>query len=222
MVRYGMVIDLNRCIGCHTCSLACKVENFTEPGIFWSFVEDEEIGTYPSVNRRFIPRLCMHCKNAACVEVCPTGASYKREDGIVLVDPDLCVGCQSCVVACPYGARYFKKENTGYFALGFTPYEALGFSKHRPGVAEGCTFCHHRLERDEEPACVRACPVEARILGDINDPTSRVSELIGSGRIFQFHKDLDCEPSVFYLLPGGKTLIRSTVNAVNGSQEKKG
>ncbi|MFC1815445.1 4Fe-4S dicluster domain-containing protein [Thermodesulfobacteriota bacterium] len=201
MVRYGMIIDLNRCIGCHTCSMACKVENFTEPGIFWSFVEDEEIGVYPAVSRRFIPRLCMHCTNPPCMEVCPTEASYKREDGIVLVDHEKCVGCQSCVVACPYGARYFKKDNTSYFTIGTTPYEDLGFSNHRPGVAEGCTFCYQRLARGQEPACVRACPVEARIFGDLNDLTSRVSELINSEQVFQFHKDLNYEPSVYYLLP---------------------
>lgn len=201
MVRYGMVIDLKRCIGCHTCSMACKVENFTEPGIFWSFVEDDEVGSYPVVSRRFIPRLCMHCKNPPCVEVCPNEASYQREDGIVLVDSDQCIGCQSCVVGCPYGARYFKKEDSGYFRVGLTAYEEVGFSKHRPGVAEGCTFCYQRVEEGQEPACVRACPVEARIFGDLNDSTSEVCELIGSERVFQFHKDLECEPSVYYLLP---------------------
>jgi molybdopterin-containing oxidoreductase family iron-sulfur binding subunit len=82
-----------------------------------------------------------------------------------------------------------------------TAYEEAGFSKHRPGVAEGCTFCYHRVEEGQEPACVRACPVEARIFGDLNDSTSEVCELIGSERVFQFHKDLECEPSVYYLLP---------------------
>jgi molybdopterin-containing oxidoreductase family iron-sulfur binding subunit len=181
--------------------MACKVENFTGPGVFWSFVEDEEVGTYPSVNRRFIPRLCMHCKNPACVDVCPTGASYQREDGVVLVDYDKCVGCQSCVVACPYGARYFIKENKGYFGPELTPYEKMGSSKHRPGVVEKCTFCVDRLEKGKEPACVRACPVKARIFGDLNDPSSEVSELVRSKHGFQFHKGLGCEPSVYYLSP---------------------
>ncbi len=201
MVRYGMVIDLKKCIGCHACSMACKVENFTGPGVFWSFVEDEEIGTYPSVSRRFIPRLCMHCKNPACVDVCPTGASYQREDGFVLVDHDKCVGCQSCVVACPYGARYFIKENQGYFKVGLTPYENVGHTRHRPGVVEKCTFCVDRLEEGRKPACVRACPVKARIFGDLNDPTSEVCELIRSRYTFQFHKDLGSDPSVYYIAP---------------------
>jgi len=201
MVRYGMVIDLRRCIGCHACSMACKVENFTGPGVFWSFVEDEEVGTYPSVIRRFIPRLCMHCEHPACVDVCPTGASHQREDGIVLVDSDTCVGCQSCIVACPYGARYFIKEYAGYFKLGETPYEKIGKTKHKAGVVEKCTFCKDRLEEGKEPACVRACPVKARIFGDLHSPTSEVSKLIRSRHGFQFHKDLGCEPSVYYLSP---------------------
>ncbi len=196
-----MVIDLKRCIGCHSCSMACKVENFTGPGVFWSFVEDEEVGTYPSVIRRFIPRLCMHCKNPACVDTCPTGASYQREDGIVLVDQNRCVGCQSCIVACPYGARYFVRENKGYFDQGVTPYEKVGFSKHRPGVVEKCTFCAHRLEERKEPACVRACPVKARTFGDLNDLKSNVCEVIRSKHGFQFHKDLGCEPCVYYISP---------------------
>ncbi len=199
-IQYGMLIDLNRCIGCHTCSMACKVENFTGPGIFWSFVEDYEIGTYPKVSRRFIPRLCMHCKNPPCIEVCPKDACFKREDGIVLVDPEKCVGCQSCVIACPYGARHFVKENSGYFGNELTPYEKIGLIQHRPGVVEACTFCYQRVEKGEAPSCVRACPVEARIFGDLNDPASKVNELIRTEQIFQFYQELKCEPSVYYLL----------------------
>jgi len=202
MPKYGMLIDLRRCIGCHTCTMACKVENFTGPGIFWSFVEDEELGSYPLVSRRFIPRLCMHCETPACVDVCPTGASYRREDGIVLIDYDKCVGCQSCIVACPYGARYFVRQDTkGYFGTELIPYEKIGLHKHKPGVVEKCTLCHHRVENGEEPACVRACPAEARVFGDLNDPNSKVSKLIRSRHGFQFHKDLGCEPSVYYLAP---------------------
>ena len=201
MVRYGMVIDLKRCVGCLSCTLACKVENCTGPGVFWNFVEDEEVGSYPSVIRRLIPRACMHCENPPCVDACPTGASYQQEDGIVLVDYDKCVGCQSCIVACPYGARYFIKENKGYFEIGVTPYEEVGFTKHRPGVVEKCTFCTDRLEEGGEPACVQACPVKARTFGDLNDPHSKVSELIRSRHGSQLHKDLGTDPSVYYLVP---------------------
>lgn len=201
MVSYGMVIDLNKCIGCLACVMACKVENSTGPGIFWSFVEDEELGTYPSVSRRFIPRLCMHCKNPACVEVCPTGASYRQDNGIVLINDTKCVGCQSCIVACPYGARYFIRENEGYFKAGSIPSETLGQAKHRPGVVEKCTFCVDRLTEGRKPACVRTCPVQARTFGDLNDSESEVSELIRCRHGFQFHKGLGYEPSVYYLSP---------------------
>ncbi len=201
MVAFGMVIDLSSCIGCLACVMACKAENSTGPGVFWSFVEDEELGTYPSVSRRFIPRLCMHCQYPACVDVCPTGASYKREDGIVLVDSDKCVGCRSCIAACPYGARYFIKENAGYFPEGLIPYEIQGQKKHRPGVVEKCTFCADRLRVGKKPACVQTCPVQARTFGDLSDPASEVSELIRGRHGFQFHKGLGCEPSVYYLAP---------------------
>ena len=143
----------------------------------------------------------MHCKNPACVEVCPTGASHKREDGIVLIDHEKCVGCQSCIVACPYGARYFIRENEGYFKAGDLPCETLGQKRHRPGVVEKCTFCVDRLTEGRKPACVRTCPVQARTFGDLNDPGSEVSDLIRCRHGFQFHKGLGCEPSVYYLAP---------------------
>ena len=201
MTRYGMVIDLKRCIGCLACVVACKVEHYTGPGVFWTYVEDEEIGKYPSVSRRFIPRGCMHCKNAPCVDTCPTGASHQREDGIVLVDGDQCIGCQACIVACPYGARYFLEENRGYYKAGVTPYELKGFEQHRPGVVEKCTFCQERLAVGEEPACVRVCLTKCRKFGDLDDPKSEVSELIRSRHGFQLHKDLGTDPSIYYLAP---------------------
>ena len=199
MARYGMLIDLKRCIGCHTCTLACKVENSTKPGIFWNRVSDEELGQYPSVSRRFLPRLCMHCENAPCVEVCPSSASSRREDGIVLVDYDKCVGCKYCIVACPYGARYFNGEKAGYFGSGFTPQEELGYREHRVGVTEKCTFCVHRVEKGQEPACVQSCPTKARYFGDLDDPNSEVSQLMRSQRGFQLLKELQTNPSVYFL-----------------------
>lgn len=199
MIRYGMVIDLDRCIGCLACSIACKVENCTGPGVFWNIVEDEEVGFYPLVKRRFIPRLCMHCENPSCVDVCPSGASYKGEDGIVLVDFDKCIGCQDCIIACPYGVRYFIAENEGYFKIGITPYEERGFAKHRPGVVEKCTFCKDRLEQGKDPACVEVCSVKARTFGDLNNPNSEVAKLIRSRQGYQSHKDLEYNPSVYYI-----------------------
>jgi molybdopterin-containing oxidoreductase family iron-sulfur binding subunit len=199
MARYGMIIDLKRCIGCHTCTIACKIENSTRPGIFWNKVADWEEGTYPLVSRHFLPTLCMHCDNPCCVEVCPTGASYQREDGIVLVDYDKCVGCGYCIVACPYGARYRNEERRGYFGAELTPNEELGYKQHQVGVTEKCTFCVKRVEAGEEPACVQACPTEARIFGDLADPYSKVCQLIRSRHGFQLLQELDTGPAVYYL-----------------------
>ena len=206
MVKYGMIIDLKRCIGCLSCALACKVENFTGPGVFWNTVEDEEIGSYPTVRRVFIPRACMHCRDAPCVSVCPTGSSHSQQDGLVLVDGDKCVGCQSCIAACPDGARYYIKENKGYFVDFKNTYdklvdEKIGFKKHKPGIVEKCDFCADRLKQKLEPACVKVCPVMARIFGDLNDPHSEVSQLIRSKQGFQLHKDLGTGPSVYYISP---------------------
>src|SRR5512140_944351 len=107
MTRYAMVVDLSRCTGCHACAMACKAENGTPPGVWWSKVLPTEIGKYPAASMDFLPVLCMHCDNPPCVDVCPTGASYKRSDGIVMVNYDACIGCKYCETACPYGARSF-------------------------------------------------------------------------------------------------------------------
>lgn len=122
MVKYAYVIDLNRCMGCRTCVLACKIENGTPAGIFWMWVFKWEEGEYPNVKVRYMPRPCMHCDNPPCVKVCPVGSRYKREDGLVLTDFDICIGCRYCMVACPYGVNYFNwkdpKKNNYYDWLG--------------------------------------------------------------------------------------------------------
>ncbi len=118
MTRYGMVIDLGRCMGCQACVEACKVENNTGEGMFWMYVFRTEHGEYPNVHWAFMPRPCMHCDNAPCVKVCPVGARYKREDGLVLTDFGRCIGCRYCEVACPYGVNYFnwkRPERNHYF-----------------------------------------------------------------------------------------------------------
>ncbi|RMG41135.1 MAG: 4Fe-4S dicluster domain-containing protein, partial [Planctomycetota bacterium] len=105
--RYGMVIDLQKCIGCNTCAVACKAENHTPPGVSYMVVLEEEIGEYPNVRRRFIPRPCMQCEKPSCTMVCPTAATYTRDDGVTVIDYDKCIGCRYCITACPYGARSF-------------------------------------------------------------------------------------------------------------------
>ena len=199
MIKYGMVIDLKKCIGCHTCTIACKVENGTGPGVFWSQVIDREVGTYPSVKRIFIPRLCMHCDDPPCVRACPSGASYQRQDGLVLIDQAKCIGCRYCSVACPYGARHFNKARAGYFPQGFTPYEELLYQSHETGVVEKCNFCATLVDRGQQPACVRACPMNARTFGDLNDPRSEVAQLVRSKRAYRYLEEMGTKPSVFYL-----------------------
>ncbi len=199
MSRYGMVIDLNRCIGCQACTVACKVKNFTKPGIFWNWVLHEEAGEYPSVRRHFIPRLCMQCQDAPCIDACPTGATYRGEDGLVLIEYDKCAGCKYCLLACPYGARCFNEEKGGYYGAVLTPAEKLGYQKHRLGVVEKCDFCLDSLKQGQEPACVRVCPPKARYFGDLNDPDSEISQLIRSKHGFQLLKELGTNPSVYYL-----------------------
>ncbi|MFH1652365.1 MAG: 4Fe-4S dicluster domain-containing protein [Chloroflexota bacterium] len=201
-MRYGMVIDLKRCIGCYGCQIFCKMENATPPGMMWSRVLLNESGKYPTVRKTPLPLLCMHCKEPVCVEVCPTGASVKREDGIVVIDHAKCLGCGSCVVACPYRARStYDKEREYFPGQGLTPYEKVGYQKHTTGTAEKCDFCLSRLEREMEPACVANCMAHARFFGDLDDLESEVSRLIRTRGGFQLYPELGTDPSVYYLAP---------------------
>jgi tetrathionate reductase subunit B len=177
--RYGMLIDIRRCYGVHACSVACKAENGVPLGQTRSWVEYIEKGTYPNVTRSFLPRLCNHCEKPACVSVCPTGATWKRkEDGIVVVDSDICIGCKYCVHACPYDARYPNPIT---------------------GTVDKCDFCIHRVSQGLEPACVEACPSRARIFGDLNDPESEISKKIALNPVTVLRPEKGTEPNVFYI-----------------------
>lgn len=147
-----MVIDADTCIACQACVVACKMQNMTQRGVFWTHVVQDIVGEFPNVKRTTLPVLCMHCENAPCVSVCPTGASYKRSDGVVLVDAGKCIGCKYCMQACPYGARTFIKEFTSYYpSRGPSQLETVGYGKHMVGVVEKCTFCADRASgRDKE------------------------------------------------------------------------
>ena len=200
MARYGMVIDLKNCIGCHACAIACKAENGTPPDVWWSKVLTGEVGKYPNARITYKPVLCMHCQNAPCVDVCPTGASFKRADGIVVVDYDKCMGCGYCRVVCPYDARTFVEKIEPYYPeFGLTPYEEVMYKKHQAGVAEKCNFCLERVAQGQEPACVETCPAYARHFGDLDDPNSEVSKLIAERHGYQLLPELGTEPSVYYL-----------------------
>jgi tetrathionate reductase subunit B len=142
-------------------------------------VEYVEKGDYPNVSRNFLPRLCNHCRHPACVDVCPTGATWKREeDGIVVVDPDICIGCKYCMQACPYDARFINPET---------------------GAADKCDFCLHRVSQGVAPACVNTCQGRARIFGDVNDPQSEVAQLIANNPVTVLRPGKGTEPMVFYI-----------------------
>ena len=198
-MRYGMVIDLKKCIGCYACAVACKAENATPPDVLWCRVIKQESGTYPLVRRISVPLQCMHCGKPACLPVCPTGATYKRADGIVDIDRDKCVGCRACMMACPYQARFFQEGNETYFPGGVTPYEARGYGRHQAGTVSKCNFCLPRLEQGLEPACVANCIARARIFGDLDDPQSEVSRTIRERGGAQLYAELGTDPSIYYL-----------------------
>ncbi len=144
-MRYSMVIDLTKCVGCNSCTAACKHANATPPDVQWRRVLDMEVGEYPAVKRVFVPVGCMHCEDPPCMHVCPSTATRKRADGIVTIDYDLCIGCSYCAVACPYDARF--KVDRAQFAYGSSmKNEEQTFHEERIGVATKCTFCAGRID----------------------------------------------------------------------------
>ena len=207
MPRYGMVIDLKRCYGCYACVMACKTANHTPPGVFWARLLKGEMGKFPNTVRQSLPVLCMQCEEPSCLEVCPTGATIKLEDGIVIVDQDKCMGCKYCMMACPYGARYSVEKWESYFpdGLPLTPYEKFTKKawekKSGIGVATKCDFCRDRVADGKLPACVDACPANARIFGDLDDLDSEVSWLIKTYRGEVLNPEFGNKPKVYYLPP---------------------
>ena len=207
-MRLGLVIDLDTCVGCHACAVACKQWNTSgttgpltdyDPygsapsGVWFNRIRSFEVDQYPNNETVHFPMSCMHCETAECVTVCPTGASYKRpEDGIVLVDQDKCMGCKYCMMACPYGARYSVSEYESYFPEGLpiNDYEKhciqVWEQKSGCGVSTKCDFCVDRRAEGKEPACVQACSAKARVFGDLDDPASEISYLIKTKRGFYY------------------------------------
>lgn len=203
MPRYGMVFDLRRCIGCNACVVGCKQENSLPDGVFFTRTLSQEYGVYPAVNRVYIPTLCNHCEDAPCEKVCPSGATYTRADGIVMVDSEKCIGCSSCAVACPYDQRTeLKKESfeKGLFGTGEkTPFEEQGYGRFTPGMVTKCDFCSGRVDAGLDPACVVTCPTDARIFGDLDDPNSRPSRLIRERNGRPPLPEKNTRPKVYYV-----------------------
>jgi len=199
---YGMGIEIDKCIGCNRCVEACKAENNVpdEPFFFRTWVEryvikkDGEVSVEsisgkgktpkapihddPDVLRTFfVPKLCNHCQNPPCVQVCPVGATFSTRDGAVLVDKERCIGCRYCIQACPYGARYLDP---------------------RTRTADKCTFCYHRVVKGLLPACVEVCPTQARIFGDLRSKASRLVRFSLMNKIHVLKPDLNTQPKVYY------------------------
>lgn len=203
MTQMGFTIDLERCVGCQSCVIACKAENGTPPGVHWMRVLETELGEYPDARRTFTPVRCNHCAHAPCVEACPTGAVVKRDDGIVYVDSSVCVGTMACLTACPYYVPVRFDGGDGYFGAELTPYEETKYAAFRVGTAQKCHFCYHRIDAGRPPACVEACPADALQFGDLDDPGSVVRKRIHERRHFRPREELGTGPSVYYLVGDG-------------------
>jgi dimethyl sulfoxide reductase iron-sulfur subunit len=208
--HWGMVINLDKCIGCEYCMRTCCANNDVNPDKPWNIVVEEKTSTGQTF---YFSRPCLHCQNAPCIEVCPVKATYHREDGLVMMDYDRCIGCRYCQVACPYDARRFNwkpyTEPNPYVPTYGTPQV-----ERRPrGVVEKCTFCVQRIDlglesgkipgEDPEatPACVGICPVGARVFGNLKDPSSQIFQLIEENPTIRLNEELGAEPSVYYIPP---------------------
>jgi Fe-S-cluster-containing dehydrogenase component/formate-dependent nitrite reductase membrane component NrfD len=178
MPTYGFAIDLRKCIGCHACTIACKAEHQIPIGVNRCWVKSVERGVFPSTRRLFFPVLCNQCADAPCVTICPTRALFRRGDGIVDLQGDVCIGCRACMVACPYD-QLFIDPNTH--------------------TAEKCNFCANRIENQLLPACVSVCPTECRIFGDLDDPTSEVARIATMPEAAVRRPEKATRPKVFYI-----------------------
>jgi len=199
--RWGMVIDLTKCRdGCTACVDACREENnvakFDDPSIDIHWIRKATVSRKVENAREFeMPLLCNHCDDPPCALVCPVKATYKRKDGIVIVDKHRCIGCRYCLIACPYNMRMFNFKSNHEWNNETYPTRAHG-------VSESCHFCHHRLDQGGEPACVEACRNAnqgALVFGDLNDSSSQVSKLVAEGRVRALREDLGTNPKVFYI-----------------------
>lgn len=211
--QWVMVIDQSKCIGCGYCTLACQAHNDINPEIEWNHIEPAG-----QVNGKdtFLPRPCMQCTNAPCVDVCPVKASYYRSDGIVMMDYDRCIGCRYCEVACPYQARSFNWKQFDGTNPAVPKWGQPEVARRPRGVVEKCAFCYQRIDRglalglepgvdaDASPACVVVCPTGARMFGDLNDPESNVSKALRSKPAFRLRESLGTEPRVYYIPAGAE------------------
>lgn len=175
--RWIKVLDQSRCIGCHACTTACKAENEVPVGVSRTYVKYVDVGVFPQVRRAYQVTRCNQCVDAPCVAACPTTAMYQRDDGIVDFDKSICIGCKACIAACPYDAIFINPEDH---------------------AAEKCNFCAHRIDMGLEPACVSVCPVEAILVGDLNDPDSRATQIAQREPVAVRRPEKETRPKLFY------------------------
>ena len=197
---WGYAVDTTKCIGCCACMRACRAENDVPDGYFRTWIErytidskgevrvdtvkDEKLGFQDladegdTVKAFFVPKICNHCEKSVCNQVCPVGAAYRTQDGVVLVDTKRCIGCGYCVQACPYGSRFINP---------------------RTHMADKCTLCYHRITKGLLPACVQACPKSARVFGDLNDPKSAISILLKQRRYRVLKPEMGTHPKCYYI-----------------------
>jgi len=179
--KLGIVLDARKCLNCKACTVACKFENGVEVGDEQYRIWVAELpvqGTYPNLSMEFEPSQCQHCENTPCATVCPTSATYRTEEGVVLIDYKKCIVCKACMTACPYDARFVSEVHS---------------------AVEKCTFCYHRLAEGREPACVETCPTKVRVFGDLNDPESPAAKLKATNATYQLKADRKTKPRLFYI-----------------------
>lgn len=209
--KWGMIIDMKKCFGCYACTVGCAVENGLPPGMMYRPVSDKIVGNYPSLTREYIAKPCQHCEIPSCVKVCPAEATRKREDGIVVIDYDKCIGCESCVPACPYESR--KLDDGKFFNEKHQPYEDKAMFEYKikrdrkdksaPPVEKvrKCHFCIHRIEKGQLPMCTSTCIGHATFFGDLNDSSSLVAELTAKNAttLITLKKETGNNPTVKYI-----------------------
>lgn len=203
MTKLALAINIERCVGCQTCAMSCKMSNGVPMGLMWNRVltdgadmMDGVIGEYPYMQRSFLPMQCQHCENPPCMKVCPVGATWKDDKGRVLIHYDRCIGCRICMAACPYDARQFN-----WSVPDKDPDFKYGYGKvheRKKGIMEKCTLCEERTEDGLEPTCVVCCPLEARMYGDLDDPESEISKVYRERRVKHLLEDRGTKPQVFY------------------------
>lgn len=181
MAHYAMLIDPARCTGCAACRIACQMQWQLPPAVYFNRLEFREHGNYPEVRQEIVPVQCMHCDDPPCATVCPTKATYKRGDGIVLIDHKKCIGCKYCVVACPYDVRQMNDR----------------------GIPEKCRFCAGFIEQGGQPSCVSTCMNDVRVFGDLDDPNSEISRRMKEKQVYQLAPEKGTKPRVFYVRSGG-------------------